>query len=213
MTVARIYDLSRTISTATAVWPGDAPFSFEHVVRIADGAGYNLTKVTMSPHTGTHADAPWHFEASGAHPAAVPLERYLGRAHVVTVARERGGIVPADLGGARIDRLERLLLHTRASDREDDEWEAEFPHPTLELVEWLAARGAVLLGTDTPSVDAPDSEDLPCHHRLAAHGIATIENLRLKCVPDGVYDLAALPLKFAETCGSPVRAVLRSIDG
>ena len=211
--MTRIYDLSRTISTATAVWPGDAPFSFQHVVRIEGGAGYNLTKVSMSPHTGTHADAPWHFERDGSHPAQVPLERYLGRAHVVTVARERGGIVPADLDGADLDGVERLLVHTRASALEDHEWPEEFAHATVELADWLAARGAVLLGLDAPSMDAFDSADLPCHHRLAAHGIAAIENLRLKGVPDGVYDLAALPLKFAETCGSPVRAVLRTVDG
>ena len=209
--MTRIFDISRTISTATAVWPGDAEFSFQHVVRIADGAGYNLTKVTMSPHTGTHADAPWHFERDGLHPARLPLAPYLGRAHVVTVARARGGIVPADLGGADLGRLERLLLHARASDLEDHEWPEEFAHPTVELVDWLADRGVVLLGLDSPSMDAFDSVDLPCHHRLAARGIATIENLKLGGVPDGVYDLAALPLKFAETCGSPVRAVLRAI--
>jgi arylformamidase len=209
--VTRIFDISRTVSTSTAVWPGDAKFGFRHVVRIADGAGHNLTNVIMSPHTGTHADAPWHFERDGAHPAQLPLAPYLGRAHVVTVARAQGGIVPADLDGADLDGLERLLLHTRAGDREDHEWPDEFPHPTIELVDWLAARGASLLGVDVPSVDAVDSADLACHHRLAAHGIATIENLRLAGVPDGVYDLAALPLKLAETCGSPVRAVLRSL--
>jgi arylformamidase len=208
----RIWDISRTISTATAVWPGDAAFGLRHAVRIADGAGYNLTTVTMSPHTGTHADAPWHFERDGLHPAQLPLAPYLGRAHVVTVARERGGIVPADLEGARLDGLERLLIHTRASDGEDHQWPAEFAHATVELADWLAARGALLLGLDSPSMDAFDSRELPCHRRLAALGVATIENLRLAGVPDGVYELSALPLKLADTCGSPVRAVLRSLD-
>ena len=210
--MTRLYDISRAIATTTAVWPGDAPFSCRHVVRKADGAAYNLTHVAMSPHTGTHADAPWHFEEGGAHPADVPLEPYFGRAHVVTVARARGGIVPADLAGRELAGLERLLLHTRASDRDDRDWSNDFPHPTLELVDWLADRGVVLLGVDMPSVDAFESADLACHHRLAARGVATIENLRLAGVPDGVYDLAALPLKLAQTCGSPVRAVLREIE-
>jgi arylformamidase len=208
--MTRLYDISRTISTKTAIWPGDAPFTFRHVVRRADGAAYNLTHVAMSPHTGTHADAPWHFEEAGAHPAEVPLAPYFGRAHVVTVTRDLGGIVPADLGGRDLAGVERLLLHTRASEREDDAWSNDFPHPTPALVDWIADLGAVLLGVDMPSVDAFDSADLACHHRLAARGVATLENLRFVGVPDGVYDLAALPLKFSETCGSPVRAVLRA---
>ncbi|MDD5309929.1 MAG: cyclase family protein [Deltaproteobacteria bacterium] len=207
----RIHDVSRTISPALAVWPGDAPPSLRHVVRKADGAGYNLTNLTLSPHTGTHADAPWHFDESGCRADGVDLARYMGRTHVVTVARKRGGIVPADLGNADLAGLERLLVHTWVSDLEDSEWTNEFPYPTIELVDFLADRGAVLLGMDAPSVDAFDSEDLPCHHRLYERGMGSLENLMLRGVPDGIYDLAALPLKIAGACGSPVRAVLRDI--
>lgn len=207
--MTRLYDITRTVSTATAVWPGDTPFSFDHIVRRADGAQYNLTRVTMSPHTGTHADAPWHFEEAGAHPAAVPLGPYFGPARVVTVPRARGGIGPSDLGGRDLGGVERLLLHTPASDRPDHAWSNDFPHATPGLVDFLGERGIVLLGVDAPSVDPFDSADLACHHRLHARGIAILENLRLAGVPDGDYDLAALPLKLAEACGSPVRAVLR----
>jgi arylformamidase len=209
--MTRIHDVTRTISPALAVWPGDAPPVLRHVVRKEDGAGYNLTNLTLSPHTGTHADAPWHFDEAGCRADGVDISRYMGRAHVVAVARRHGGIVPADLGDADLAGLERLLLHTWVSDLGDAEWSSEFPHPTVELVDFLADRGAVLLGTDTPSMDAFDSRILPCHHRLHARGMGSLENLALKGVPDGVYDLVALPLKLAGACGSPVRAVLREI--
>jgi arylformamidase len=204
-----LYDISRTISPTLAVWPGDHPFSFEHVLRIADGASVNLTTLTLSAHTGSHADAPYHYNDRGAHPADVPLEKYIGPAMVVTIQRQHGGIVPADFVDCEFTHLERLLIHTWVSDLPDDVWPDDFPYPTLELVDWLADRGVVLLGLDGPSVDRFDSKELPCHHRLAERGIAVLETLNLNGVPDGLYELVALPLKIAGICGSPVRAVLR----
>jgi len=208
----RLYDISRTIAPTLAVWPGDTPYAVEPVLRLDAGAPVNLTTLTLSAHTGSHADAPYHVTAAGAHPAALPLARYLGPAHVVTIGRRQGGIVPEDVAGHDLSGLERLLIHTWVSGLPDDQWPDDFPYPTVELADWLAARGAVLLGLDCPSVDRVDSADLPVHHRLLAHGIANLETLRLAGVPDGVYELIALPLKLAGACGSPVRAVLRAWD-
>lgn len=208
----RLYDISRTIAPSLAVWPGDAPFRYTHALRTADGASVNLTTLTLSPHSGSHADAWYHVAEDGAHPAAMPLEKYIGSAHVVTIARRTGGIVPADLGDRDWTGLERLLIHSWVSDLPDEDWPEDFPYPTVELVDWLAERGAVLLGLDSPSVDRFDSQALPCHHRLREHGMVSLEALCLAGVPDGVYELVALPLKLDGVCGSPVRAVLRAMD-
>jgi arylformamidase len=193
-----------------AVWPGDQPFSFEHVLRLADGASVNLTTLKLSPHTGSHADAPYHYDDQGAHPAEVPLEKYIGPAQVVTIQRQHGGIVPADFESCDFSNLQRLLIHTWVSDLPDGTWPDDFPYPTVELADWLAGMGVVLLGLDSPSVDRFDSKDLPCHHRLGQHGIAVLETLNLRGVPDGRYELIALPLKLSGVCGSPVRAILRT---
>ncbi|MBN1678950.1 MAG: cyclase family protein [Anaerolineae bacterium] len=205
-----VYDISRTISPTLAVWPGDAPFSFEHALRIRDGSSVNLTTITLSPHSGSHADAYYHFSDGGAHPDQMPLDHYMGPVHVVTSDRRSGGIVPADLAGHDLAGLQRLLIHTWVSDVPDGQWPENFPYPTPELIDWLAAQGAVLLGLDCPSVDRFDSADLPGHHRLREHGMVNLESLCLAGVPDGVYELVALPLKLAGVCGSPVRAILRS---
>jgi len=204
-----LYDISRTLSPSLAVWPGDRPFSYEHVLRLSDGAAVNLTTLTLSPHSGSHADAPYHTADDGPHPAELPLDRYIGPAHVITIPRRHGGIVPADLDGHDLAGMERLLIHTWVSDLPDGAWPDDFPYPTVELADWLAARGGVLLGLDSPSMDAFDSHDLPCHHRLREHGIVNLETLCLAGIPDGVYELIAFPLKLAGVCGSPVRAVLR----
>lgn len=208
----RLYDISRTISPALAIWPGDTPFSFDFVLRKADGAAVNLTTLTLSPHTGSHADAPYHVMDGDLHPADVPLDNYLGPAHVVTITRQYGGIVPADFEGRDLSGMTRLLIHTWVSDLPDGTWPENFPYPTVELADWLAARGVVLLGLDGPSMDAFESKDLPCHHRLREHRIMSLETLRFAGVPDGVYELIALPLRIAGVCGSPVRAVLRPLN-
>src|SRR5690606_33410219 len=201
-----LYDISRTISPTLAVWPGDTSFSFDYTLRTEEGASVNLTTLTLSPHTGSHADAPYHITADGAHPAALPLERYIGPAHVVTIDRQHGGIVPDDFAGRDLTGLERLLIHTWVSDLPEDRWPDDFPYPTVDLADWLAGQGVVLLGLGCPSVDRFDSTDVPVHHRLLAHGIANLETLSLAGVPVGVYELIALPLKLDGVCGSPVRA-------
>ena len=82
---------------------------------------------------------------------------------------------------------------------------------TLGLIDWLASLDVCLIGLDSPSVDAFDSKDLPCHHALRRQGMVNLETLFLRDVPDGVYELIALPLKLDLACGSPVRAVLRTL--
>lgn len=204
-----IYDISRTIQPSLAVWPGDAPFAFEQPVRIGEGVPINLTTLTMSAHTGTHADAPYHFQIDGAHPAQLSLDRYIGPAQVVTVKRKHGGIVPADLADYSLEGIERLLIRTWVSDLPDEQWPDNFPYPTPALIEWLP--DLKLFGVDMPSVDDFNSKTLACHNLLAARGIAHLETLMLRDIPDGLYELIALPLKVDGVCGSPVRAILRDV--
>jgi arylformamidase len=207
-----IYDITRTISPSIAVWPGDTPFSFEQLLFIERGASVNLTTLTISAHTGTHVDAPWHFDQSGSHPNSLPLDSYVGKAHVVSIPRQQGGIIPSDFAGKHLEGLERLLIHSWMSDLPDSEWNPNFPYPTVELADWLAGKGVRLLGLDSPSVDRWDDPEIPTHHRLHQHGILNLENVTLRGVPDGVYELIALPLKLDRVCGSPVRAILRTIE-
>lgn len=205
----RIYDITRTVAPGIAVWPGDSPFSFEVMARRENDRGVNLTTLHLSAHTGTHADAPWHYKNDGEHPDQVALEHYVGPAQVVSIARRHGGIVPADFAGRDLGGVPRVLIHTWVSETPNDQWPEDFPYPTLELIDWLAGQGVVLFGVDMPSVDRFDDAELVCHHRLYQHGIVNLESLTLKDVPDGIYELIALPLKIAGVCGSPVRAILK----
>ncbi len=81
------------------------------------------------------------------------------------------------------------------------------------LVDELHVRGVRLVGVDTPSVDLFESKELPAHRRFLAHGMAILEGLVLGAVPDGFYELIALPLPLVGFDASPVRAVLREERG
>jgi arylformamidase len=207
-----IYDITRTIGTMTRVWPGDTPFSAKHIMRIEDGSSVNLTTMTLSAHTGTHVDAYYHYQAAGAYLAAMPLEPYIGPARVVTVSKGDGPLRPADFDHVELAGTKRLLIHSPVSDLEDNEWPEQFPYLSVELIEWLAQLGVIMIGLDSPSVDAFTSQDLPCHHALGKAKIVNIETLYLRDVPDGEYELITLPLKIDGVCGAPVRAILRIID-
>jgi arylformamidase len=207
-----LYDITRKVTPTLHVWPGDTPFSAAHVLRLEDGHSVNLTTLTLSAHTGTHADAYYHYTKDGDHPITMPLESYIGRTKVVTVQKRTGSLFPNDFLHANLINGERLLIHSHVSDLDDHEWPQEFPYLSVELVEWLASLDYKLIGLDSPSVDAFDSKDLPCHHAIQANGMVNLETLFLRGVPDGDYELIALPLKLDGACGSPVRAVLRTLD-
>lgn len=202
-----IYDITRRITPSLPVWPGDTPYQVTPVMRMADGDPVNLTTLTTTAHLGTHADAYFHYVAAGAYVADMPLEAYIGPARVVTVARVDGPLLPDDIGD--IEGVERLLIHSAVSDLAE-EWPQQFPYLSVPLIEWLAGAGVRLVGLDSPSIDAFESEDFPCHHALYRHGMVNLESLWLRDVPDGDYELVALPLKLDGACGSPVRAILRS---
>lgn len=205
-----IYDISPLVDPLVAVWPGDTPFSSRDLLRLEEGASVHLSSITLSCHTGAHADAPSHFMAGAPSIDAVPLLRYLGPCRLIDVRPADGVVRPADVENADFSASPRLLLRTRETN-DRTRFPATFATLSVELIEHLAARGVVLIGLDTPSVDRFDSKDLPCHKALYARGIANLESLDLTGVPEGRYELIALPLRLRGRDASPVRAILRTL--
>lgn len=205
-----LYDITHAVDETIAPWPGDTPLLVTRNLRLRDGDSVNLSDVRLSVHLGTHADAPYHYNDAGATAERLDPGVYIGPCRVADVTG-RDLITPADLDGLDFTGTPRLLLRTGGwPDR------TRFPErvPVLapETPGFLARRGVFLLGLDVPSVDAIDSKDLPNHHALGAHGIAILESLALDGVPPGRYELIALPLKLVGADGSPIRAILRSIE-
>ena len=207
-----LYDITRTISNTTHVWPGDTPYSVTQTLSKSAGDAVNLLTLTLSAHTGTHADATYHYAEDGEHPATMPLAAYIGPARVVHVALRDGPLLPQHLSHIDLTGGERLLIRSHVSDLPDDQWPQTIPYLSVDLIEHLAGLNYKLIGLDSPSVDAFDSKDLPCHHALRRYGLVNLEHLLLRGVPEGDYELVALPLKLDAACGSPVRAILRTLS-
>jgi len=129
---------------------------------------------------------------------------------VITVQRQAGPLTIADFPDLDWDCVERLLVHSAASEHPHDQFLAEYVYPSPELADFMGENGVILFGSDAASMDTVDSGTLPNHHDLQRNGIFILENLALAGVPDGEYELIALPLKIQGGDGSPVRAVLRA---
>jgi arylformamidase len=209
-------DISPTLSERLAVWPGDTPFrratSVEPGPRDPGSAEPAWQLVVSSVHTtlhvGAHVDAPNHVGTGGVGIDRVPLQPYRGLCEVIRVHVPKGStIAPRDLGG-RPPRAPRVLLAT-GSYPDPERFDPDFSALSPELVAWLEAHGAVLVGIDTPSVDPLASSHLPSH-RATRHGrgLAILEGLVLDGVTPGLYELVALPLRIEGADGSPVRATL-----
>jgi len=211
-----LIDVSPCLSTRTPVWPGDQPLSIRWTQRLVDGDTTNLSAITLTPHLGAHADAPLHLFDGERDMGAVDLRPFLGPAMVVDVtgsldvtgsrevtARHLAGI---DLAGA-----ERLLLRTQSTPAAAEGFDPDTPHLAADAAELIAGAGLLLVGIDSPSVDAAAAAGLPVHRRLLAAGIAILEGLDLTRVAPGRYELIALPLRLTGVEASPVRAVLRPL--
>lgn len=204
-----IIDISRTLSPEIAVWPGDSRFELEQMLQRSRGAAVNLTTLTLSAHTGSHADGPLHFADDGEPIAALDLAPYWGAAQVVGVDKDSGPLFPDDFAGYDLGRAPRLLVRSAASAADPSRFPERFVYPSPELADYLSRLGIVLYGSDTPSMDAAESKTLDGHNALFRNKIAILEWLDLSRAPDGLYELVALPLKIANGEGSPVRAALR----
>lgn len=204
----KIYDISRTVGPSIAVWPGDTPFSSEWTLSRKEGYSCDVSRIRMSTHTGTHADAPFHYAEEGATIDQVPLDPYIGPATVAEV-NATPAVRPEDLGVAGSRSIERLLIRT-GSCSDDTVYNEDFTYLSDELAEWCVQRGLKLIGTDAPSVDRFTSKTLTVHRTLLKGRVAILEGLDLTAVPAGDYELVALPLKLAGIDASPVRAILRA---
>ncbi|GED70685.1 kynurenine formamidase [Brevibacillus reuszeri] len=203
----KLYDISRTLKRGMPTWPGDTPFQYEVSWPKSDSGSVNVGKLTMSIHTGTHVDAPFHFDDDGRKITELDLNLYVGQAKLVDVSGLES-IGADDLAQIDLTGITRLLLRTSSwSDPE------QFPETICylrpDLAPFLAEKGIRLIGVDVPSVDPLDSKELPAHHGLHQNDIHILEGLWLDDVEPGMYELIALPLSIVEADGSPVRAVLR----
>ena len=194
----QLIDITQPIDEASPVYPGDASLSIE---RTASEPAI-VSAFRMSPHLGTHVDAPLHLHRKG-DASAIDCSRLLGQCQVVGISRSSGAISPEDFPCIT---EKRVLIRTGFVAR--DVWDNAFAYLSTESVQWLISQGVDVIGIDTPSIDSADSHHLPSHICAIDADVLILENLRLTEVRPAIYQLIALPLKINGLEASPVRAVL-----
>lgn len=207
--MTRRYDVSLPIRDGMVVYPGNPEVRIAPHQRIADGASANVSVVSFGSHTGTHVDAPKHFDDRGGGADELPLDRLIGPAVVLALGDEVRAIGPDDLAHRDLLGRTRVLLRTRNSQlQERAGFVADYTYLTPEGAAWLVERGVELVGVDYLSVEQFRSGHHGAHRALLAAGVVIVEGLALGAVPPGPYRLVCLPLRLAGLDGAPARAVL-----
>lgn len=206
----QIWDISAPVHSASPAYPGDAPYMQRWTARIGADCPVNVSAISLSPHLGTHADAPLHYDASGPSMGAVDLQPYIGPCRVIH-AIGCGPLIAWQhlLHAITPDLPPRVLVRTYA--QAPQQWDEHLSGMTTDAIARLADLGVQLIGIDTASMDPAGSTALDSHMLVRARGLRILENLVLDAVPEGDYELIALPLKLMEAEASPVRAILRPL--
>ena len=206
----RLWDISPPVQEGAPVFPGDTPYQHAWAATIAPECPVNVSSITLSPHVGAHADAPLHYDPQGAAVGALDLAPYLGPCRVIH-AIGKGPLIEWDHLAHALQKLPaRVLVRTYAR-MPIDAWDQDLAAFAPQTVERLADLGVQLIGIDTASIDPAASKELPSHQVIRRRRLRVLENLVLDEVPEGDYELIALPLKLMSADASPVRAVLREL--
>ena len=203
----KIYDITAEISKDLPVFGKERP-AITTLAQIDNGDPYNLTWISVSAHTGTHADMPLHFISGGAACNEISLSHFYGPAKVMRI-KAKNHICKADLEPFDIQEGDIILLDTGQSHYlKLPTLKQDFLALTPKAAEYLVQKKIKTIGIDFLSIDPYDATTFPAHKTLLGSGIAILEGLVLTDVPEGQYILSALPLKIPKGDGSPVRAIL-----
>ncbi len=197
-------DVSIPLREGMAAWPGHVPFSIQPGGRIAQGAGSNTSVLTICTHTGTHMDAPWHFEEGGRTLEQVDASLFFGGALVIE-ASGAPHITADALGPGPLPP--RVLIKTINSDVPfEGPFRKDFVALEPDAAQRLVDEGVRLVGVDYLSVAPYQQPGQYTHHILLRNNVLIVEGLRLAGVPAGVHPFVVLPLSIDGADGSPCRA-------
>lgn len=209
----RIVDLTHTISENMPVYPGTEPPELA-AANTYEKDGFRETLLRMYSHTGTHMDAPAHLFAEGTTLDQFDASQFTGKALVIDCTGfaegQQIGMEAVDSVREKADQADFLLFHMGWDERWGTEsYFGNYPCISPEVADYLAESGKKGVGLDVIGIDPIADENLTLHRRLFASAqIVVIENLtRLSQCGSELFTFAALPLKFENADGAPVRAV------
>jgi arylformamidase len=191
-------------------WPGNPGVQREVMVEEGEGGVCRVSKLTMGVHTGTHFDAPIHFDVPGGGIEALSTAAMVGVARVVAVKGRT--IDRADVEALRPEAGERVLFKTSNSGRcwSTDDFVPDYVYVTEGAARYLAERRVSLVGVDYLSLGGP-SDGARAHRVLFHAGVCILEGLDLRPVAAGSFEMIALPILLPGSDGAPARVLLRPL--
>ena len=210
--MSKYIDITIPIKDRMMVYQGDPEVIIESFNSVDRGDSYNLLKIQMGSHTGTHIDAPYHFFKNGKSIDQISIDSLIGKVRVLLVRNEKV-ITTNILKGMDLKDVDRILFKTDHSYLRDrySRFRSSYVHLDIEAADYLANQGVKLVGIDSFSIESFDSKDNLCHKVLLGAGVLILEMLNLRDVDPGDYELICLPLNIFNGDGAPVRAILRSL--
>lgn len=206
----KLIDLTHLISEEVLPYPGTEPALLAEANTL-EKDGFRETSIRMYSHTGTHMDAPAHMLRSGEYLDSMDISRFCGRAYVMDCTRYgEGGLIGDDelRNDARLEGAEYLILSTGWEKHwNTPKYFGRFPVLTEKAAMYLSSLGIKGIGVDAMSLDTMDSTAFPVHHIIFERGMLVVENLcNLAGIRGKNVSFFALPLKFKDSDGAPVRA-------
>jgi len=207
----KMIDISVEISPSLVVWPGDPKPRITKVSEMSKGSRYNLMKLSMSLHNGSHIDAPFHYLEEGNDVGQIPLDVLVGECYVLEVPPKIEIIDKAVLEQAEIpDKVERLLLKTKNSifwEEKQQKFHKNYCGLTKDGAQFLLKLKCKLVGIDYLSISSLVDLDGP-HIALLREKVVILESINLSKIRQGWYSMYCLPLKIKDVEAAPVRVIL-----
>ncbi len=207
----KVIDLTQTVCETMPVYPGTEEPQLT-VANTHEKDGFRETKLSFYSHTGTHMDAPFHIYADRTPLDALPAEQFVGKGLVIDCRDVgEGGIIGMEYVETvreLADVAEFLLFNTGwDANWGKEEYFGEYPVVSLEICQYLLDSKKKGVGFDVIGIDP--IANLSRHKMLLAESdMVIIENLtNLDKIGGELFTFAALPLKYKDADGAPVRAV------
>ena len=209
----KVIDLTHTISENMPVYPGTEKPKLE-VASTYEKDGFKETLLTMFSHTGTHMDSPAHLFSQRTTLDSFSAEQFVGKGIVVDCSNLKEGqkitMKYIETVKEKADTAQYILFYTGWDKYwETDTYFGNYPYITEEVAEYLINSKKKGVGIDVIGIDPIKDEKLTIHKKLFAEtDIVVIENLTsLDKVGNDIFTFCALPIKFKDSDGAPVRAI------
>ena len=210
----KLLDLTLIISENIPTFPGSPQPSFVQDKNIKND-GYNSELLFLSSHTGTHLDAPYHFQEKGEKIHEISLKRLVSSA-ILVKSRKKGDqpITKTDIQKfekkhGKIPSGSTVIFWTGWQKMiKNNSYFIRNPGLSTAAAKYLISKKINLVGTDSPSIDLGKDKRFPVHHIFSKNNVLIVENLtNLEKIRSSKFHFVVLPLKLKGATGSPVRAI------